>query len=70
MKTQELSSTTSRRGFVRCLLAAGSVLALVKGSPVSAEPKTDKGETTNPKPSSRGYEETEHVRTYYRVARF
>ena len=68
MQTDE-NILTSRRGFFARLagLAAGAGLIAAKPAETQARPVADAPEK---QPESAGYQETEHVRAYYRSARF
>lgn len=70
MSTQD---SRSRRDFLVKLTSAvggGAVLAaspgMVQASPAKTEPKPD----TESAPVQKGYQHTEHVETYYRLADF
>jgi hypothetical protein len=59
---------TTRRGFFARLagLAAGVGLVAAKPAETQAEPVAEQPE----QPESSGYRETDHIRAYYRSARF
>lgn len=68
MNTQH---SRSRREFLSKLTSAaggGAVLAATSGM-VQAAPETPE-QSSQDKPKSKGYQHTEHVETYYRLADF
>lgn len=62
---------TTRRGFLRRAALVGGVAtaaAVSRGAAAATGGQPDSDQAT--KPAATGYRETEHVRTYYRRARF
>ncbi|HUL13596.1 MAG TPA: hypothetical protein VLU73_15710 [Methylococcaceae bacterium] len=71
MKTTFTDSPDSaRRGFIHRLLATvGGLFAPAAAGKVTAQAPVPE-ENVPEQPQSRGYRETDHVRAYYRAARF
>lgn len=57
-----------RRGFLQSAAVVSAGASVSAGSAVASD-LTEAVEPVMPKPVHRGYEETEHVREYYRKAR-
>lgn len=70
MPTDDQTLTTRRGFFARLTgLAAGAGLLAAGPAETQAQPAAEAKEGQQ-QPESRGYQETEHVRAYYRSARF
>lgn len=70
MSTQ---NSRSRRDFLVKLTSAvggGAALAASSGMVQAAPAKPEPQNETKPSPSQKGYQHTEHVETYYRLADF
>ena len=67
MKEQARKSKVGRRDFLRAL-GAGAGVAVTAAAPLATEAKAD-SETNDEKRKAR-YQETDHVKTFYRVNRY
>jgi hypothetical protein len=67
MKEQASKSKVGRRDFLRAL-GAGAGVAVTAAAPLATEAKAD-SETNDEKRKAR-YQETDHVKTFYRVNRY
>jgi hypothetical protein len=67
MKEQASKSKVGRRDFLRAL-GAGAGVAVTAAAPLATEAKAD-NETNDEKRKAR-YQETDHVKTFYRVNRY
>ena len=72
MKKKDLeTSGRSRRAFLKTAQGAGALgaLAMLAGRSISVEAAELVPAVPEPEPAS-GYRETEHIRNYYRTARY
>jgi hypothetical protein len=58
-----------RRGFLKgALVGSGAAIAAIATGTVAAAPEKKATPVPEPKPESQGYQETAHVRDYYKTA--
>lgn len=67
MESNKKSTAVSRRGF---LASAGVTLAAAGAAAVASSGTGEAAQVLDDETTSAGYRETEHVRTYYDLARF
>lgn len=70
MKNESNQTRKSRRGFFRAAFAAVAGIGLFKTVEASIEDGKETANSEQSEVKSQGYRETEHVRTYYKKARF
>lgn len=60
-----------RRGFLKGALLAGGTAAVTSSASAASDVFTDDAPTSEAKPETTvKYKETDHIKTYYRLARF